>query len=100
MKRYFVDWTELKKISSTDLTTIERLWLQFSDGKFGYSVQRRVWDIEQGNFDHFIRRIGWTKIENWNEPKLEWFGKSDFTYDVNKAVRGHLPLTSALEELN
>lgn len=95
-KRNFVYWTEVPNLPSTDLATMERLWLQFSDGKFGYSVQKRVWDIENGNFDKFIRRIGWTKEENGSERKLKWFGKSEFIYDVDKAVKGHLPLTSAL----
>ena len=95
-KRNFVYWTEVSKIPVTDLATMERLWLGFSDGKFGYSVQKRVWDIENGNFDNFIRRIGWTTIDNGNERKLKWFGKSEFIYDVDKAVKGHLPLTSAL----
>ena len=95
-KRNFVYWTDVKNIPSTDLATMERLWLQFSDGKFGYSVQKRVWDIERGNFDNFIRRIGWTKIDTGNERKLKWFGKSEFIYDVETAPKGHLPLTSAL----
>ena len=95
-KRNFVYWTEVSKIPVTDLATMERLWLGFSDGKFGYSVQKRVWDIENGNFDNFIRRIGWTTIDNGNERKLKWFGKSEFIYDADKAVKGHLPLTSAL----
>ena len=95
VKRAFVYWTEVKNIPSVDLCTIERLWLQFSDGNYGYSVQRRVWDVENGNFDNYIRRIGWTKIDNGNERKLKWFGKSEFTYDLT-APKGHLPLTSAL----
>lgn len=66
-------------------------------GNFGYSVQRRVWDVENGNFDNFIRRIGWTKVdENGNERKLKWFGANEFIYEVEKAPKGHLPLTSAL----
>lgn len=38
--RDFVYWTEVKNIPNTDLATIERLWQQFSGGKFGYSVQK------------------------------------------------------------
>ena len=38
--RTFVYWTEVKDIPNTDLATIERLWQQFSGGKFGYSVQK------------------------------------------------------------
>lgn len=94
--RTFVYWTEVKGIPSTDLATMERLWLQFSDGKFGYSVQARIWERSNGNFDEFIRRIGWTKKENGSERKLKWFGANEFIYDLEKATRGHLPLTSAL----
>lgn len=94
--RNFVYWTEVKNMSSVDLATMERLWLEFSNGQFGYSVQKRVWDIENGNFDNFIRRIGWTKIDNGVERKLKWFGANEFIYTVDRAPKGHLPLTSAL----
>ena len=94
-KREYVYFTEVQSLSSTDLCTIERLWLQFSNGSFGYSVQKRVWDIEKGNFDNFIRRIGWTTIENDSERKLRWYGQNEFIYNL-KAPKGHLPLTSAL----
>lgn len=97
MKRGFVYWTEVKNLPATDLATMERLWLQFSGGNFGYSVQKRVWDVEQGVFDNYIRRIGWTVTDSdRNERKLKWFGQSEFIYDVDKAPKGHLPLTSAL----
>jgi hypothetical protein len=95
-KREYVYFTEVPNLPSTDLCTMERLWLQFSNGAFGYSVQKRVWDIEGGNFDAFIRRIGWTTVENDSERKLRWYGKSEFIYELTKAPKGHLPLTSAL----
>jgi len=94
--RSFVYFTEVKNIPSVDLATMERLWLDFSDGKFGYSVQKRAWDLENGHFDNFIRRIGWTATEDGRERKLKWFGANEFIYDVSKAPKGHLPLTSAL----
>ena len=96
VKRQFVYRTEVKNLPATDLATMERLWLQFSGGNFGYSVQKRVWEVENANFDNYIRRIGWTTIDNGNERKLKWFGQSEFIYDVEKAPKGHLPLTSAL----
>jgi hypothetical protein len=94
--RSFVYWTEVKDIPITDLATMERLWLQFSNGKFGYSVQKRQWDICNGNFEKFIRKIGWTKLDGGVERKLKWFGANEFIYDVENAPVGHLPLTSAL----
>lgn len=94
--RAFVYWTEVKKIPSTDLATMERLWLHFSDGKFGYSVQSRLWKAEKENFDNFIRRIGWTIADGSEERKRKWFGANEFMYNLETAPRGHLPLTSAL----
>lgn len=94
--RNFVYWTEVGIIPAVDLATMERLWLQFSEGKFGYSVQRRIWEVNDGNFDNFIRQVGWTKMDNGIERKLKWFGASEFIYDLDKAPKGHLPLTSAL----
>ena len=32
--RNFVYWTEVKSIPETDLATMERLWLEFSNGKY------------------------------------------------------------------
>lgn len=94
--RNFVYWTEVKKIPSTDLATIERLWNRFSGGKFGYSVQKRKWKQSKENFEFFCKKIGWTTSDGDVERKKRWFGASEFTYDVKKAPEGHLPLTSAL----
>ncbi|GMH60797.1 hypothetical protein TL16_g03127, partial [Triparma laevis f. inornata] len=95
--RTFVYFTEVKKIPSTDLATIERLWLKFSDNKFGYSVQRDIWNKSaKGDFEKFCKKIGWTTKDGEVERKLKWFGASEFIYDVKKAPKGHLPLTSAL----
>ncbi len=94
--RNFVYWTEVKKIPKRDLITMEKLWLEFSQGNFGYSVQRRLWDSEKGNFDNFIRKIGWTITDNGTERKRKWFGNNEFIYDLEKAPKGHLPLTNAL----
>eukprot|EP01041_Mallomonas_annulata_P007484 gene7484-15322_t len=96
VKRGFVYWTDVQDIPSEDLVTMEKLWLKFSGGNFGYSIQKRVWDVERGDFDNFIRRVGWTKMDNGSERKLKWFPPNEFIYDVEKAPKGHLPLTSAL----
>jgi len=94
--RDFVYFTEVKNIPSTDLATIERLWNIFSKGKFGYSVQKKKWQISKGDFELFCRKIGWTTMDGEVERKKRWFGNSEFTYDLKKAPEGHLPLTSAL----
>ena len=94
--RNFVYFTDVKNIPNTDLATIERLWLRFSGGKFGYSVQKKKWRQSKNDFEVFCQKIGWTTKDGEVERKKRWFGASEFTYDVKKAPEGHLPLTSAL----
>eukprot|EP00985_Skeletonema_marinoi_P029776 scaffold29025_cov147-Skeletonema_marinoi.AAC.3 len=94
--RTFVYWTEVKRIPSTDLATIERLWNKFSKGKFGYSVQKKKWRQSKNDFEAWCKKIGWTTTDGDVERKKRWFGASEFIYDLKKAPEGHLPLTSAL----
>jgi len=96
--RGYVYFTEVKKLPEEDMATIERLWRAFSGNKFGYCVQREAFNSKKvsRNFDKFFDRIGWKNKEG---SLLRWLPeeKSDeFVYDVEKAVKGHLPLTSAL----
>ena len=94
--RNFVYFTDVKNIPSTDLATMERLWNRFSNGKFGYSVQKKKWRQSKENFEVFCQKIGWTTKDGEVERKKRWFGASEFIYNVEKAPEGHLPLTSAL----
>ena len=75
----------------------ENLWLKYSKGQFGYSIQKELWESPKVNqdFEKFCRLIGWNKMDNGIERKLRWFGKSEFIYDLKTAPKGHLPLTSA-----
>jgi len=96
--RGFVYYTEVSKLPVEDMATIERLWQTYSGGKFGYAVQRAAFNSKKvgGNFDRFCDRIGWTNDEG---KLLRWLPEEkgdEFIYDVDKAPRGHLPLTSAL----
>jgi len=100
--RKFVYFTEVPQIPETDLMTMENLWLKYSDGKFGYSVQARLFASackqaeEPENFEVFCRKIGWNLMDDGLERKRRWFGADEFIYDVEEAPKGHLPLTSAL----
>ncbi|AFY37700.1 GUN4 domain protein [[Leptolyngbya] sp. PCC 7376] len=44
---YFLQAKEIKKMPCTDLLTIDRLWMTFSDHRFGYSIQRDI--VEKDN---------------------------------------------------
>ena len=88
----------MPKLSTTDLSTIERLWNGASGGKFGYSVQAAVFKTKRvnGDYEKFFDRIGWKNDEG---NLLRWLPEkksNEFIYELDKAPQGHLPLTSAL----
>uniref|UniRef100_A0A7S2UZV4 GUN4-like domain-containing protein n=1 Tax=Fibrocapsa japonica TaxID=94617 RepID=A0A7S2UZV4_9STRA len=95
-ERGFVYWTQVKDLPPVDMATMERLWLKYSNGKFGYTMQRKLYRLGKGNFEAFCRKVDWNVVDEGVERKRRWFGKSEFIYDLEKAPRGHLPLTSAL----
>ena len=43
---------------------MENLWLAYTKGKFGYSVQKDLWRKTKGDFENFCRRIGWTTTDS------------------------------------
>ena len=96
--RGYVYFSEVPKLPVDDMATIERLWQAYSNGKFGYVVQARAFESKKvmGNFENFFDRIGW---KNKDGTLLRWLPEAkgdEFIYDVEKAPKGHLPLTSAL----
>ncbi|WP_016949877.1 serine/threonine-protein kinase [Anabaena sp. PCC 7108] len=73
-----------------DLRTIDQLWVKYSDGKFGFSVQKRIYQGLGGTreydldiWDKFGDKVGWRKGGSWLYYK-------DITFD-KKAPEGHLP---------
>ncbi|MGG6242799.1 GUN4 domain-containing protein [Nodosilinea sp. AN01ver1] len=56
---------ELRNFPYTDLLTIDRLWVKHSNGKFGFSIQKKIWQ-EFGSptsggkvWDKFCVKVGW-----------------------------------------
>ena len=73
-----------------DLQTIDQLWVKYSNGKFGFSVQKRIYqgygDTREYNpeiWSKFEDKVGWTKGGDY-----VFYG--DMTFDI-KAPKGHLP---------
>ncbi len=72
------------------MRTINQLWLHYSDGKFGFSVQKEIYESLGGTEEYneqvwrnFCDRIGWRK-----EGKYIMY--SDLTFNL-KAPQAHLP---------
>ena len=61
VKRGYVYFTDVPKLPADDLATIERLWNAYSGGKFGYTLQRAIYNSKKvsKNLEVFYDRIGW-----------------------------------------
>ncbi|KAG9447067.1 hypothetical protein H6P81_013195 [Aristolochia fimbriata] len=98
VKRGYVFFSEVQFISESDLQTIDRLWRESSDNKFGYSVQKRIWEKSGRDFTNFFIRLGWmkkldTEVEQYNYRAFP----DEFLWEMkDDTPLGHLPLTNAL----
>lgn len=80
--------TNIKNFSCPDLKKIDQLWVKYSQGRFGFSVQKRIWLEVGGKTDWEAElklgdRLGWQK----NEKPLS---NEQLTYSI-QAEEGHLP---------
>jgi predicted RNase H-like nuclease (RuvC/YqgF family) len=80
----WLDDGDIRKFPRYDLHIINQLWVRYSDGKFGFSIQKQILQ----NHKQFTARCGW--IENLAKNELIKYEDYNFTLDANK---GHLPST-------
>ena len=89
IERKWIYFTEVANLPTTDLITLDRLWLMSSAGKFGFSVQRRIWLSVGKDYTKLWHKIGWKSGNSWTRyPK-------EFTWNLS-APKGHLPLSNQL----
>ncbi|MBP0000258.1 MAG: GUN4 domain-containing protein [Cyanobacteria bacterium SID2] len=87
--RKWLYFTEVDLIPAVDLRTLDRLWVAYSNGKFGFSVQRQLWLGVSQDWDKLWPKLGWKNGNSWTRFPQE------FTWDLS-APKGHLPLSNQL----
>ena len=86
----------LHNLSLEELRIIDQLWLKYSQGRFGFSVQKKIWlelggkfdvDAQKDDYDKLLEKLGWKKMKNWlNYSELT----PELIFGAN-APHGHLP---------
>jgi serine/threonine protein kinase len=71
-RRDSLDRESIEKFPCEDLRTIDQLWVQYSDGRFGFSVQKRIYQSLGGTSKYdekvaekFGDKVGWRKKNQW-----------------------------------
>ncbi|MBN4005426.1 SAV_2336 N-terminal domain-related protein [Nostoc sp. LPT] len=87
-------WLSLENLNTFPcdaLQMIDQCWLEFSQGHFGFSVQKDIWEKVGQNYDRFGVELGW-KVED------RWLPYDDLRFDLT-APLGHLPCLSWVSQL-
>ncbi|TAG50594.1 MAG: serine/threonine protein kinase [Oscillatoriales cyanobacterium] len=89
----WLDKESIEKFPCEDLRTIDQLWVKYSNGRFGFSVQKRIYQSLGGTSSHdsevwqkFGDKVGWRKNN-------EWLYYKDLTFSEKVPV-AHLPSRS------
>ena len=88
----WLDDQSLSNFSLTDLRIINELWLKYSGGRFGFSLQQRIFEgLSKKSLDAFGDAVGWkTKAGLFKGIFASWKTYSKLTFDLS-APEGHLP---------
>ena len=87
--RKWLYFTDIESIPIEDLLQIDLLWQIYSQGKFGFSIQRKIWITKKYKWNDFFTSIGWII----NDIPCRY--PIDFKWTL-QAPTGHLPLFNQL----
>ena len=88
-----LDVESIDNFPCEDLRIIDQLWVKYSNGRFGFSVQKKIYISLGGTREYsdevwkkFCDKVGWRKGE-------KWLNYSDLTFELrNTTPEGHVPV--------
>jgi energy-coupling factor transporter ATP-binding protein EcfA2 len=87
------DYFERKNLENfpcADLLTIDRLWIEASNGHFGFSVQKKIWQKcgspmdYNDNYGKFMEEVGWRSGGSFVDY-------NDLKFSTSNSMKGELP---------
>ncbi|MEQ9358996.1 MAG: GUN4 domain-containing protein [Coleofasciculus chthonoplastes F3-SA18-01] len=82
-KRGYLTNQDIQQFPCQELREIDQLWIKYSSGKFGFSVQKRMYEQSGKDLMAFADRIGWRVLNRWQSY-------NELTFNQNAPI-GHLP---------
>ncbi|MEM1172440.1 MAG: GUN4 domain-containing protein [Cyanobacteria bacterium P01_H01_bin.35] len=87
----WLDTTSIDNFPCEDLRTIDKLWVKYSNSKFGFSVQKQIYQSLGGTRENgkniwydVVNQVGWRQGG-------KWLCYSDLTFSLDTHYTGHLP---------
>jgi hypothetical protein len=95
-KREDEGWLDVESIENfpcEELRTIDKLWVDNSGGKFGFSVQKKVWiacggipgEYDYEAYKKFADQVGWRRRSG------NWLSYDELTFLLDGSEKAHLP---------
>jgi archaellum component FlaC len=92
----------IQQLPETDIHHIDKLWLHYSYGRFGFSLQKRIYKEVDENLFELGKNVGWVRpgvdeVEFWRSySKLSYseydkLCKYDLSFKLDNFI-GHLPM--------
>ena len=90
---------DITQLPCVELKKIDQLWLHYSNGHFGFSIQQTIWSSLGGRVDYETKkklgdRLGWRKEGHWLH-----YEQLSFELESNTPL-GHLPVHWLIFEEN
>ena len=89
VRRGYVYYSEVPPIASADLDSLDRLWVCFSRGRFGFSVQGKLLRSCNGRWELLWPKLAWKDAGRWTRYP------GSFQWSI-EAPEGHMPLVNQL----
>jgi len=92
-------WKLYEKFPSQTLNKIDQLWVKYSEGNFGFSIQKRIWESVKetpgtglSTWLNFGKQVEWLVVETITHRKQKWRGRNYNTLSCTKeSASGSLP---------
>lgn len=81
----------IEKISAKDVYTLDRLWVVYSNGLFGFSIQKKIFECVDRKKQAFAELVGWSNKAGLLKGLFAWKAYNELDFSLN-APKGHLPV--------
>jgi len=90
-KKGLIEVEDVENFSCPDLRAMDQLWVKYSDGHFGFSVQKRIYQSLGGTkkYDDKVWLAFYEAI-GWKNKQEGWLTYNQLTFNTN-SPRAHLP---------
>jgi serine/threonine-protein kinase len=85
--------SDIEKFPCTDLRTIDTLWVKYSNGRFGFSVQKRIWQTIRQSLQSLQNEENAQEICNYFMGRVgfDFMGRVGFDRPSAETPEGHFP---------